>query len=117
MTVLADRGLVARGDRVQLTVAAAGPANFSAPCTGPVSLVVSDPTGMHVFSASPAARPGDACGAVTLSAGQSARYHLVWNVDPTLPSGRYSVAATLGNLPELSVLVEVGGGVGGAPQC
>ena len=117
VTLSADGGLIPRGGRVRVTAALTGPVTYSAPCRGATSIVVSDATGIHVFSDSPAAQPGEACGAVALSAGQRAEYHLTWSVDPTLPSGRYTIAVTVGDLPEVSVAVDVGGGIAGAPQC
>jgi hypothetical protein len=117
VTLSADAGLAPRGGVVRLTVTVAGPVRVAAPCAAPVSLVVSDPTGIHVFSDAPAAQPGDLCGNLALTTGQSAVFHLRWNVDPTLPSGRYTVAASAGDQPEISVSVEVGGAVAGAPAC
>jgi hypothetical protein len=117
VTLAADRGLVPRGGQVALVADVTGPVDVNAPCDGPASLVVTGSDGVHVFSDTPAPQPGDPCGALTLAAGKVATFHLSWSVDPTLPSGSYALAVTVGDLPEVSVQVDVGGGVGGAPQC
>jgi hypothetical protein len=110
LTARTDRGAVAAGDTVKVSVDVAGPAAYSAPCEGPVQLVAIDSTDLHVGTASAPAPKGTPCGAVTLAAGQTAHYEVLWTSDDTLPPGRYSLVASLGDQAALSVPVTIGAG-------
>ena len=117
VTLAADRGAVPRGGTVAFTVTVTGPATVSAPCDAPVSLVVTDASDIHVYSASSPAQPGEPCGDLALGTGQTAVYQVRWDVDPTTPSGSYRVAASVGDLPDADVALAVSGAVPGAPAC
>lgn len=117
ISVSADRRVAPRGGRVALAVTATGPARIAAPCTGPVSLVVADASGLHVFAADPPAVRGDPCGDVILAAGQTAAWQLGWDLDPTLPAGTYRLDVGVGDAPPVGLSVEVSGGTAGAPAC
>jgi len=105
-----DRGALAAGDTVKVSLDVAGPATYSAPCDGPVQIVVVDSADLHVGTASAPAPKGTPCGAVTLAAGQTAHYEVLWTSDDTLPPGRYSLAASLGDQPAISLTVTIGAG-------
>ena len=110
MSARTDRGSLAAGDTVKVSLDVAGPATYVAPCDGPVQIVVVDGNDLHVGTASAPAPKGTPCGAVSLAAGQSAHYEVLWTSDDTLPPGRYSLAATLGDQAALSLTVTVGAG-------
>lgn len=110
LTARTDRGTLAAGGTVKLSVDVRGPASYTAPCDQPVQVVVVDSTDLHVATASAPAPKGTPCGAVTLGDGQTAHYEVLWTSDDTLPPGRYSLAATLGDQPPLTVQVTVGAG-------
>lgn len=110
LTARTDRGALAAGDTVKVSVDVAGPATYDAPCDQPLQLVVVDSTALHVGEATAPAPKGTPCGAVSLAAGQSAHYEVLWTSDDTLPPGRYTIAATLGDQAPLSLDVTVGGG-------
>lgn len=110
MSAAADRGLMPAGSTVHVSVDAAGPLHYAAPCDQPVQLVVSDSADMHVASAAPQAPKGTPCGNVNLPAGQTAHYDVTWDSDPTLPAGQYSLVVTLGDQPPLTLPVELGTG-------
>ena len=101
LSASADRATAQPGDRVQAEVVVSGPARVSAPCTGPVELVVVDVAGLHVHADTPPAAHGVPCGDVTVDPGRTVTYTLTWAPDPTLPPGMYSVVLTLGANPPL----------------
>jgi hypothetical protein len=108
LTASADRAVVPSGGTVGATVHVTGPLSYQAPCDRPVQLIVVDSTDLHVDSVSPPAPKGTPCGAVSLAAGQSAEYDVLWNSDPTLPPGRYRLVLGLGDQPQLVLSVELG---------
>jgi hypothetical protein len=108
LTARADRGELPAGGTVRVSIDAAGPATFNAPCDQPLQVIVVDSAGLHVAALSAPAPKGTPCGAVTLAAGQTAHYEVLWTADPTLPPGRYSLATMLGDQPALVVQVELG---------
>jgi hypothetical protein len=71
---------------------------------------VVDSTDLHVAAIAPPAPKGTPCGAVSLAAGQRAHYEVLWTSDGTLPPGRYSLVATLGDQEPLTLQVTVGAG-------
>lgn len=107
VAVAIDEPRVVRGSSLGVVVTAHGPARIAAPCSGPVSLVVVDSAGLHVFADAPAAATGDPCGDVTLASGQAATWRLTWAVDSTLPAGSYIVDVTAGDAPDVSLPVTV----------
>jgi hypothetical protein len=101
----ADREQVANGGNVTFTMTVTGPARYSAPCPGPLQLIVVDRADLHVYSDAPAAQRGIPCGDVVLGAGTVAEYPVRWAPDPTLPGGLYHAVLTLGDQPPLMVAV------------
>ena len=104
----ADRGwLIGRG-AIAFTATVRGPARYHADCSGPLQVVVSDSSDIHVFSAGPRAVRGVPCGTVSLPRGRSAEYELSWEVDPTLPPGVYEATLLLGDQPPVTLAVRLG---------
>src|SRR5260221_5062497 len=58
LTARADRALVPAGGMVRLSVDAAGPASFAAPCDQPLQLIVVDNADLHVAALSAPAPKG-----------------------------------------------------------
>ena len=114
LTAFADRAVVSSGGTVAAGVRVSGPLSYQAPCAAPLSLIVVDRADIHVDSESPPAPRGTPCGAVALASGQTAEYDVLWNPDPTLPSGPYRLVLGLGDQPQLVVTVRVGLDFGGA---
>jgi hypothetical protein len=108
LTATADPAVVPAGGSVEAAVHVAGPLTYQAPCTAPLSLIVVDSTDIHVDSEGPPAPKGTPCGAVKLAAGQTAEYDVVWNADPTLPTGPYRLVLGLGDQPQLVLTVHLG---------
>jgi hypothetical protein len=108
LTARADRGEFPAGGTVRVSVDAAGPATYNAPCAQPLQVIVVDTADLHVAALTSVAPKGTPCGAVTLAAGQTAHYELLWTADPTLPPGHYNLDATLGDQPPIVVQVELG---------
>ncbi len=108
LTASADKATVPSGGAVLASVRAVGPLHYQAPCDAPLDLIVVDRTDIHVDSVSPPAPKGTPCGAVTLGAGQSAEYDVLWNSDPTLPPGPYRLVLGLGDQPQLVLQVQLG---------
>jgi hypothetical protein len=120
ISVSASRERVAGGDRVDFSLAVAGPASFVAPCSGPIQLIVTDSAGLHVFADSPPAPQGSRCGNVTVPPGDRAVYLLTWRPASTIPPGPYLATFSLGDQPQVSVVVLVaqpGAGSPAAPTC
>jgi len=107
LTARADRAQVPDGGTVRLSVDATGPATYTAPCDQPVQVIVVDSTDLHVAALTDPAPKGTPCGAVTLTAGQTAHYEVLWTTDATLPPGMYRLVATLGDQAPLVVHVDV----------
>jgi hypothetical protein len=93
---------------LKVDIDVAGPLAYQAPCAAPVTLLVVDSVDIHVDVVSPVAPKGTPCGAVSLAAGQTAHYEVLWTADPTLPTGRYRVVATLGDQAPIALPVELG---------
>jgi hypothetical protein len=110
LTARADKGLLPAGNTLHVSIEAAGPLSYTAPCDQPVQLIVSDSADLHVASQAPPAPKGTPCGAVTLAAGQTAHYDVTWASDPTLPAGEYRVLVTLGDQPTLTLMLQLGAG-------
>jgi hypothetical protein len=108
VSVVADREHVAQGGPVAFIVTITGPVHFTAACSAPVQLIVSDQAGIHVFADAPAAPQGVLCDMVTLAAGQKVQYSLIWHTDASLPSGGYLATFTAGDQPGVSEQVVVG---------
>lgn len=108
LSATADRAALPVGGSVQATVRVAGPFAYQAPCDAPMRLIVVDSADIHVDSVAPPAPKGTPCGAVNLAAGQSAEYDVVWNADPTLPTGAYRLVLALGDQPQLLLVVHLG---------
>jgi hypothetical protein len=110
LTARADHGVMPAGNTLHVSVEAAGPLSYSAPCNQPLQLIVSDSADLHVASGGAAAPKGTPCGAVSLQAGQTAHYDVAWPSDPTLPAGEYRVVVTLGDQAPLALSVQLGAG-------
>jgi len=110
LTARTDAGVIPAGGTLKLSLDAAGPLSYTAPCEQPVQLIVIDSSDLHVDALGPPAPKGTPCGPVSLAAGQTAHYEVLWTADDTLPPGRYTLAATLGDQPALSLQVSVGAG-------
>jgi hypothetical protein len=108
LTASADHAVLAAGAMLKVSVDAGGPLSYQAPCTSPVTLLVVDSADIHVDSVSPVAPKGTPCGAVTLAAGQTAHYEVIWTADPTLPPGRYRVVVALGDQAPIALPIELG---------
>ncbi len=108
VSATASAGEVVPGGSVTFTEAIAGPATVQVGCSSPLQLVVTDGTGLAVYSGGAPAVTGPLCGAVAVAAGQSRSYQVTWAVDPTLPGGAYTAALVLGDAPQLSLTVAVG---------
>lgn len=104
----ADRGWLVGSGAIAFTATVRGPARYHADCSGPLQVVVSDSSDIHVFSAAPPAVRGVPCGAVSLPKGRSAEYELSWQVDPTLPAGVYDATVVLGDQPPATLQVRLG---------
>jgi len=113
LTAFADRAVVPTGGSLQASVRVTGPLRYQAPCDAPLQLIVVDSTDIHIDSLAPPAPRGTPCGAVALSAGQTAEYDVAWTADPTLPAGVYRLVLGLGDQPQLVVRVRLGLDVGG----
>jgi hypothetical protein len=109
-----DRAVVPSGGAVLASLRVSGPLHYTAPCSGPVRLLVVDSADIHVDSLTPPAPKGTPCGDVTLAAGQQARYDVQWTADPTLPTGRYRLVFVLDDQPQLAVTVQLGLDLGSA---
>jgi len=110
LTARTDAGTVPAGGTVKVSVDAVGPLAFTAPCDAPLQLIVIDSADLHVDALAPPAPKGTPCGPVVLPAGRTAHYELLWTSDETLPPGRYSLVATLGDQPPLTLQVRLGPG-------
>jgi len=108
LTATTDAGIVPTGGAIDASVKVAGPLSYQAPCDGPLSLIVIDRTDIHVDSLAPPALKGTPCGAVSLAAGQSAEYDVLWSSDPSLPPGPYRLVLSLGDQPQLVLSVRLG---------
>jgi hypothetical protein len=108
LTAAADHGLLAPGTMLKVSVDASGPLTYQAPCSSPLTLLVVDSADIHVDSVAPVAPKGTPCGAVSLTAGQTAHYEVLWTADPTLPTGRYRVVATLGDQAPIALAFQLG---------
>jgi ABC-type amino acid transport substrate-binding protein len=108
LTARADRSEFPAGGTLRISIDATGPARYNAPCDQPLQVIVVDSADLHVAALSAPAPKGTPCGAVTLAAGQTAHYELLWTADPTLPPGRYTLATMLGDQAALVVPVELG---------
>ena len=108
LTATADRAVVPSGGTLAASVEVTGPLAYTAPCTAPLSLIVVDSTDIHVDAEAPPAPKGTPCGAVKLAAGEKAQYDVLWNADPTLPSGRYRLVLGLGDQPQIVLGVKLG---------
>jgi hypothetical protein len=107
VTAVADRGTVTPGATVTFTVVARGESRFTAPCAGPLQLLVDDSFQLSVYSTASAAGPSSPCGPVALAAGGRAVYSVAWPVDPSLPDGPYEATLVLGDMPSLRLAVTV----------
>ncbi|MGD1053442.1 MAG: hypothetical protein ABR950_06395 [Candidatus Dormibacteria bacterium] len=105
---VADQALVDPGGTVTFTETAAGPANLEIDCTQPLQVIVTDGTGLGVFSGYSASAPASECGDVTLASGASTTYQVVWPVDSSIPGGTYTATLVLGDAPELTLTLAVG---------
>jgi hypothetical protein len=108
LTAHADRGSFPAGTTVRLSVDAAGPLTYTAPCTQPLQVIVVDSADLHVAALTAPAPKGTPCGSVNLAAGQTAHYEVLWTADATLPPGLYNLDAALGDQPPLVVQVQLG---------
>lgn len=103
--ITADRGAASGGETVRFTVDVTGPVRYAAACSGPVTLVIVDPANLHVAATAPAAPRGAACGSVDLTAAQHTEYTVDWQVDGSLPGGRYTALVSVGDRAPVSIPV------------
>ena len=82
VSATADHAQVDPGRTVIFTEIAAGPSTVQVDCTQPLQVVVTDGTGLSVYSGYSAAAPASACGAVTLATGAEETYQVPWSVEP-----------------------------------
>jgi hypothetical protein len=108
VSATADQAQVDPGATVTFTEIAAGPASVQVDCSQPLQVIVTDGTGLSVYSGYSPAAPASACGEVTLAAGASQTYQATWPVDSSLPGGTYTATLVLGDAPELSLSLAVG---------
>jgi len=104
----ADQGRVDPGGTVTFTETISGPASLQIECSGPLQVVVTDGTGLSIYTGSGSAVSGSLCGSVTLASGASQSYQVSWPVDPSLPGGDYAASLVLGDAPQLTLTVAVG---------
>lgn len=107
LTAFTDRAVVPSGGSLQASVRVTGPAHYQAACSGPLQVIVVDSADIHVDSVTAAAPRGTPCGTVSLGAGQTAEYDVLWNSDPTLPPGDYRLVLGLGDQPQLVLHVRL----------
>jgi len=108
VSVTADQAQVDPGAIVTFIETVTGPATLQIDCSQPIQLVVTDSTGLSVYSGYSAAAAGAGCGALTLAAGAGESYQLTWPVDPSLPGGTYTATIALGDAPQLTLNLAVG---------
>ena len=108
VSATADHAQVDPGGTVTFTEIAAGPSTVQVDCSQPLQVVVTDGTGLSVYSGYSAAAPASACGAVTLTTGAEETYQVTWPVDLSLPGGTYTASLVLGDAPQLSLTLAVG---------
>jgi hypothetical protein len=108
LTARTDRGLLPSGGALGVSLDVTGPAGYRAPCASPLQIIVVDKADIHVAAQTAPAPKGTPCGTVTLAAGQTAHYEVIWTADATLPPGQYRVVATLGDQPAIALPVELG---------
>jgi hypothetical protein len=104
----ANQAQVDPGSTVTFTETASGPATLEVDCSQPLQVVVTDGTGLSVYSGYSAAAPSTACEEVTLADGASATYQVTWPVEASIPGGTYTATLTLGDAPELTLTLAVG---------
>ena len=85
-----------------------GPAMVEVDCSQPLQVVVTDGTGLTVYSGYSAGAAPSACGEVSLAAGAGETYQVSWPVDASLPGGTYTATLVLGDAPELTLNLAVG---------
>ncbi len=108
VSATADRALVDPGGTVAFTEIVDGPAMVEVDCSQPLQVVVTDGTGLTVYSGYSAGAPPSACGEVSLAAGAGETYQVSWPVDASLPGGTYTATLVLGDAPELTLNLAVG---------
>jgi hypothetical protein len=105
----ADHAQVDPGGTVTFTEIADGSATLEVDCSQPLQVIVTDGTGLSVYSGYSAAAPASACaGEVTLATGAAETYQVTWPVDSSLPGGTYTATLVLGDAPELTLTLAVG---------
>ncbi|MGD0448992.1 MAG: hypothetical protein ABSB36_10365 [Candidatus Dormibacteria bacterium] len=108
VSATADHAQVDPGTTVTFTETAAGPATVQVDCTQPLQVVVTDGTGLSVYSGSSPAAPASACGEVALASGLTETYQVTWPVESSIPGGTYTATLILGDAPELTLTLAVG---------
>ena len=108
VSATADQAQVDPGSTVTFTETAAGPATVQVDCSQPLQVVVTDGTGLSVYSGDSPPAPATACGEVTLASGAAETYQVTWPVDSSLPGGTYTATLVLGDAPELTLTLAVG---------
>ncbi|MGA3183977.1 MAG: hypothetical protein ABSE52_05195 [Candidatus Dormibacteria bacterium] len=108
VSATADQAQVDPGTTVTFTEIAAGPAMVQVDCAQPLQLIVTDDTGLSVYSGYSPAAPASACGEVTLAGGAIETYQVTWPVDSSIPGGTYTATLVLGDAPELTLSLAVG---------
>jgi hypothetical protein len=104
----ADRAQVDPGSTVTFIETITGPATQQIDCSQPLQVVVTDSTGLSVYSGDSTAAVSSACGTLTLASGAGESYQVAWPVDPSLPGGTYTATLVLGDAPQLSLNLAVG---------
>jgi hypothetical protein len=110
VSATADHAQVDPGGTVTFTETAAGPASVQVDCSQPLQVVVTDGTGLSVYSGYSPAAPATACGEgeVDLAAGAAETYQVPWPVESSIPGGTYTATLILGDAPELTLTLAVG---------
>jgi len=113
VSAAADQGRVDPGAQVNFTETVTGPTILQVDCQQPLQLVVTDATGLSVYSGAEAPVAAGLCGRLSVAAGAAEAYQVSWPVDPSLPGGTYQATLMLGDAPELTLAVAVGAIPGG----
>jgi hypothetical protein len=110
VSATADHAQVDPGSTVTFTETAAGPATVQVDCSQPLQVVVTDGTGLSVYSGSSPAAPASACvdGEVAVASGVTETYQVIWPVESSIPGGTYTATLILGDAPELTLTLAVG---------
>jgi hypothetical protein len=110
VSATADQAQVDPGGTVTFTETAGGPATVQVDCAQPLQVVVTDGTGLSVYSGYSPPAPASACveGEVAVASGVTETYQVTWPVESSIPGGTYTATLILGDAPELTLTLAVG---------